>query len=115
MPALPAGDWPASLPRSVRMRISTWREPGSLELRVSPSDDTSSIDVTRAVAGCGRTQQTVRLRGCGLSSALAVSSRELQPSQRTVNTPVVALTGRGQAWRAGSDAIAPRRTEVRTT
>src|ERR1700751_6455203 len=91
MPALPAGDWPASLPRSVRMKISTWREPGALELRVSPSDDTSSIDVTRAVAGCGRTQQTVRLRACGLSSAPVVGFRKLRPGHRTANTPVVGV------------------------
>ena len=70
------------------METFTWREPGSLELRIGPSDDTSSIDVPHAVAGCGRTQQTVRLRACGLSNAArVVSYQELRPSQRTANTP----------------------------
>ena len=62
-PCTAARHWPASLPGPVRMKISIWREPGSLELRVGLSGDTSSIDVTHAVAGCGRTRQTVRPRG----------------------------------------------------
>ena len=92
------------------MKASTWREPGSLEPRIGPSDDTSSIDVHHAVAGCGRTPQTVRPQAYGLSNAApVVSYRKLQPSQRTANTPVVGLV---EGTHGGLDLAIPRRDEA---